>query len=171
MKKILYMATTINGYIAKEKGETPWSSEEWKNFSKIIKKSKNIIIGRKTYYLMKKNKEFSKLNNPRIIVLSKESAIKNSKITITKNPKEAIKILEKEGFKEAIIAGGSITNSSFMKEKLIDEIYLDIEPLIFGKGIKLFFEGKFEEKLKLIKIKKLSKNLIHLRYKILYLQE
>lgn len=30
MKVILYMATSINGYIAREDYSTPWSEEEWK---------------------------------------------------------------------------------------------------------------------------------------------
>ena len=53
-----------------------------------------------------------------------------------------------------------------MKENLIDEIILDVEPLIFGKGIKLFSEGNFEAKLELLEVRKISDNVVQLRYKV-----
>ena len=167
MKVILYMATTVNGYIAKENNETPWFDEEWQSFSKFVKETKNIIIGKNTYDIMKKSDEFSKIGNPFTVVVSKEDFAHNSNFAIVKSPKDALKILKEKRFAKAIIAGGGMLNSSFMKEKLIDEIYLDVEPLVFGKGIKLFSDNDFDAKLELIETKSLSKNTIQLHYKIL----
>ena len=75
-------------------------------------------------------------------------------------------ILEKHGFKKILVGGGGKINSSFMKEGLVDEIIIQIEPLIFGKGIKLFADEDFEAKLKLLETKMLSKNEIQLHYKV-----
>ena len=63
--------------------------------------------------------------------------------------------------------GGGTLNTSFMAENLIDEIYLDVEPIVFGKGIRLFKENDFEAKLKLLEIKKLSNDEIQLHYQVL----
>ncbi len=61
MKIILYMAVTANGYIARDNGEVDWATEtEWANFSAMIKKNGNMIIGRKTYEVMLKNDEFNR---------------------------------------------------------------------------------------------------------------
>lgn len=57
-------------------------------------------------------------------------------------------------------------NSSFLKERLIDEIYLDVEPIILSNGIKLFADAEFESKLELIEIKKISKDEVQLHYKV-----
>src|SRR3989344_8153986 len=167
MKVILYMTTTMNGYIAKENNDTPWSKKEWERFSKYVRKIENIIIGRKTYEIMKKANEFRKIGNPFTIVLTKDKLKPDKNTIFVKSPKEAIVLLKKRGFKQALITGGGITNSSFLKENLIDEIIIDIEPQIFGKGIKLFADNNFEKRLKLMKISKLSKDLIQLHYKIL----
>lgn len=167
MKVILYMATTLNGYIAKENNETPWSEEEWKSFSKFVKKTENIIIGRKTYDIMKEANEFEKIENPFTIVVTNSEFTSNKNFSFAKSPKEALKILKEKKFKEALLAGGGKINSSFMKENLIDEIYLDIEPIIFGKGIKLFSDEDFESRLKLLKVKKLSDTIIQLHYQII----
>ena len=160
------MATTINGYIAKEDHETPWSDEEWDSFSSFIKERKNIIIGKNTYDLMKKENEFDKIGNPVVVVVSKNKIIDENIISVN-SPKEAISILKEKGFSEIVIAGGGKLNSSFLKEKLIDEIYLDVESLIFGKGIKLFSDDDFDFKLRLLGIKTISKNLFQLHYEVI----
>ena len=167
MQVILYMATTVNRYIAKENNETPWSDEEWQSFSKFVKEIKNIVIGKNTYEIMKKSDEFSKIGNPFTVVVSKEDFAHNSNFAIAKSLKKALKILKEKKFAKALVAGGGMLNSSFMKEKFVDEIYLDVEPLVFGKGIKLFSDNDFDAKLELIETKSLSKNSIQLHYKIL----
>ena len=70
-------------------------------------------------------------------------------------------------FETVIIAGGGILNSSFLKEGLIDELYLDIEPIAFGKGINVFENEDFEANLELLETKQLSPNEIQLHYKVI----
>lgn len=166
MKITLYMGMTLNGIIAKENDEAPWSQEIWKSYYKITKKFKAIILGRRTYDIMKPLNEFEKIGNPFTLVLSNKSQIKEKNIISIKSPHEAIKILKEKGMKEALLCGGSKVNSSFMKENLIDEIILDIEPMLFGRGIPLLQGDNFEKKLELIKIKKLSKDTIQVHYKV-----
>ena len=62
--------------------------------------------------------------------------------------KEALKLLS--DFEQVVVAGGGALNASFVEENLVDEIYLDIEPIILGKGITLFRDKDFERKLKLL---------------------
>ena len=52
-------------------------------------------------------------------------------------------------------------------ENLIDELYLDVEPIVFGTGIRLFKEEDFEAKLKLVETKKLSANEMQLHYEVI----
>lgn len=170
MKVILYMATTINGLIANENDDTSFVSKiEWNNFSNMIKKIGNMIIGKRTYEVMQNTEEFSGLDKVKVIVMTKTTSLKsdNPNITFTnQSPKKTLELLQEQGFNEALITGGGKLNSSFIKENLIDEIYIDIEPTILGKGIKLFSDGDFEANLELIETKKLSPNEIQLHYKV-----
>ena len=173
MKTILYMAITANGYIAKENDDTSWVSEvEWAGFSGMIKKYGNMIIGKRTYEAMVKNDEFNKsnLNKIKTVVLTNDSSLKieNPNFIFTvKSPQDALNILKEQGFETIMVCGGGGANSSFIKENLIDEIYLDIEPIIFGRGIKVFAEIDFESKLKLLETKRISDNEIQLHYKVI----
>ena len=65
-------------------------------------------------------------------------------------PTDLIQKLEKEGVKDVAICGGSTIYTMFLKSGLVNKIYLTIEPVIFGSGIKLFNEP-VEQKFKLIK--------------------
>ena len=54
-----------------------------------------------------------------------------------------------------------------MKENLVDEVYIDIVPVLFGKGIKLFKEEDFQKRLKFTGLKYLSKQVVQLRYRVI----
>lgn len=170
MKVILYMGISINGYVAKEDGNSEWTSDEdLKGFYEHSKKAGNIIMGKNTFHAASKYGYFPFSESLNIILThqSIENKWKDKVIITCQSPKEILQTLEKKGFKEAFIAGGGQINSSFIKEKLIDEIYLDVEPLVFGKGIKLFADSDFEFNLELLECKNLNKNTIQLHYKVL----
>lgn len=164
------MGISVNGYIAKENGDSEWTSEEdLKGFYKQSKTAGNIIMGKNTYYAASKYGYFPFPDALNIVVSHEKIENKwGDKVIITeKSPKEIIAMLEEKGFNDAFIAGGGTLNSSFMKEKFIDEIYLDVEPLVFGKGIKVFADADFEFELKLIEINKLNQNTIQLHYEVI----
>lgn len=171
MKTILYMAMTVNGKIAGIDHDTSWTSkEDWAGFLEMCKRVGNAIIGRKTYEMVKK--EGTQLGDILTVVLTHDPALlsKQSPHTIftDKRPRDVIAMLREKGFKEALVAGGGILNSTFLKEGLIDELYIDIEPLILGRGIPLFADGDFTPRLKLIGVKPLTnRQTIQLHYQVI----
>lgn len=166
MKVVLYMAITPNGMIARKDDDTSWiSKEEWNSYSTAVRAAGNLVVGRRTYNILTKQPEFSELGGVKLIVVSRKNfSMLSSNHFIAHSPREALKLLK--DFKEVAVAGGGRLNSSFMKENLVDEIYLDVEPILFGRGIRLFAEDDFETKLELIGTKKLSDNEIQLHYKV-----
>lgn len=171
MKTILYMAMTVNGKIAGIDHDTSWTSkEDWAGFLGMCKRVGNAIIGRKTYEMVKK--EGTQLSNILTVVLTHDPALlsKKSQNTIftDKHPRDVLAMLEKKGYKEALVAGGGILNAAFLKEGLIDEMYIDIEPLILGHGIPLFADGNFAPRLKLLEVKQLDNHqTIQLHYNVI----
>ena len=104
MNVILYMAMTLNGFIARTNGETDFvSEEEWKLYSEMVKKAGNIVIGRKTYDVMLENKEFEKLGNPRVVVITHDYLEDYGKVMFSTGPvSKIISFLERENFKQII---------------------------------------------------------------------
>lgn len=164
------MGISVNGYIAKADGDSEWTSEEdLKGFYEQSKNAGNIIMGGNTYLAAVKSGYFPFPDALNIVVSHQQIENKwGDKVLITdKSPRGIIKILEQKGFTTAFLAGGGQLNASFAKKNLIDEIYLDVEPLVFGKGIKVFAEEDFELELKLIETKKLNPNTVQLHYEVL----
>ncbi|HLM83763.1 MAG TPA: dihydrofolate reductase family protein, partial [Candidatus Bathyarchaeia archaeon] len=60
---------------------------------------------------------------------------------------------------------GAYLNSQFLKKKLIDEIWLTIEPKIFGHGLGVF-GGDFDADLKLISFEKINSDSVVVRYEV-----
>ena len=158
---------TANGMIAKENDEVDFVSPySWKGYKKVVDSSDCIIIGRRTYELMPET-EFNKDKKYVVITHKKDLPKKIKKVIFTSsNPSALIRKISQEKIKRTLISGGSQINSLFMKAGLIDEIYLDIEPVFLGTGIKLFTDAEFEAKLELMEIKKLSKDEVQLHYKV-----
>ena len=166
MKRILYMASTINGLIARENDGTDFiSKKEWNFYSAMVRKSGALIIGRRTYLILTKQPEFKEFEKVKIVVISRSLRHTLSPLHLIATSTKASLALLKD-FKEVIVAGGGILNTSFMKNNLIDEIYLDVEPLALGKGIPLFRGQNFETTLQFLGMKKISANEIQLHYKV-----
>ena len=166
MKTIMYMTMSANGMIARGDDETPWSEESWESMKKVARSCKVMIIGRRTYEIMLGADEFRKIGNPYTIVISKESIRRRENFAFVNNITAAMNAAKRTKAKKVLIGGGCMTNSSFLDRNLVDEIQLDIEPIVIGSGIKLF-DGNFESRLKLVKATKISKNVVHLKYRVI----
>ena len=166
MKVILYMAISANGLIAKSDDDTSWiSQEEWNSYSLAVRNAGCLIVGRRTYHILTKQPEFAEFKDVKLVTVSKDDFVLSSQNhLIAHSPKEALKLLK--DYDEVIVAGGGILNASFMAENLIDEIYLDIEPIAIGEGIPIFKGKNFEQELKLLGQKKITDNEIQLHYEV-----
>lgn len=167
MKVILYMATSLNGLIAKSDDDTSWISKgEWDSYSLAVRTAKNLIVGHRTYGILTKQPEFSEFKDVKLVVVAHEDfQTLTQNHVVAHSPKEALKLLS--NFEQVVVAGGGALNASFVEENLVDEIYLDIEPIILGQGIPLFRDRDFGRKLKLIRQKKITDNEIQLHYEVI----
>lgn len=164
------MATSIDGFIAKKDDNTNFVSEiEWNSFRAMMKKVGNIIIGKRTFELMEKGDELPNLDEVTVVVVTNhEFSVSDSRIQVVNSPRQALEVLRGKNFKQTLVAGGGALNAAFMEQGLIDEIYLDVEPIALGDGIKLFSGKVFELKLRFLGIKYLSENEPQLHYQVIH---
>ena len=65
-----------------------------------------------------------------------------------------------------VIIGGALTVNEFTGKGLVDDLFLVVEPVLFGKGLPLFKNVDFEIKMDLAEITKLNDNTVQLHYAI-----
>lgn len=169
MKTILMAVTSLDGMIARPNGSYDWASKEDKEaFFSTYNKAGCIIIGRNTYDI---RKDIPGFPNPACTcVVLTHRPIQNDKPNLypmNAAPEEALSFLEKKGFVSVIIGGGGQLNTEFMQASLVDEIILDVEPIILGRGIPLFASADCEQKLKLLDTKKINASTVQLHYQVI----
>ncbi len=167
-KFLAIAAVTIDGKIAKNSSHmSDWTSKEDKVFMRaLLDKCDVVVVGNNTY-----KTAVGPLSKRNCIVISQSAGkliSKSARLTYCKpNKTELMKLLKTKSYKLIAILGGAQTYAYFLENNLLDEIYLTIEPLVFGEGINLFASGKsFLKKFKLVSVKKLNKQgSLLLRYK------
>jgi dihydrofolate reductase len=141
-KYIAVVALSLDGKIAPEQNaDSNWTSSEDKTFlHSILDKCDLIIVGRKTYEIAEKP-----LSKRKCIVLSGKSfgfEFKNENLTYC-NPTEDLKgYIKEKKYHSVVILGGAQTYTYCLENKMIDEIFITIEPLTFGTGLPLFDQQK-----------------------------
>ena len=170
MTVTLFMAISLDGYIAdSEGGEDFLSHENWKTCVQFVKEYGNLIVGRKTYEAVKAWDEeysFDQFASATKVILTK-----NNDFTCPKgyfcatSPSKAIEIIKKNGLDKPFITGGAEVNASFLREGLISDIFLNINPVVLGDGKNLFAKDILQTDLKLEKMIQLPENIVQLHYK------
>ena len=167
MKITLYNAISIDGFIAKEDGNSDWVSDtDAEIFYNTCKKTGCIFVGRRTFDQFKS--EIYPIQNVTNIVLTSNNNLQ----TVEENTfyvnsvKEAVKTAEEKGHNEAILVGGAKTNESFLTENVIDEIILSIHPLVSGSWLKIFNKYSGEIRMNLVKTESMKNELVYVYYKV-----
>lgn len=174
MKVVMVMVSTLNGKITRGEDSNiySWTSkEDARLFSSFINKYRAIVMGGKTYEAVRHR---IKLQSGKIrIVLTrnlgkyKEETVPGKLEFSSESPNELATRLENSGYKEMLLVGGGVINGLFLKSGLVDELYLTIEPRLFGNGKPLVEGSKLDIKLKLESIRRLNtQGTLHLHYKV-----
>jgi dihydrofolate reductase len=165
MKTIIYMAMSVNGYVALNDDSAPFSDQSWENYLEYISKFQNMIVGRKTYEIMKKEGDLDDLEQkPQVVILTSNAELTVENIATS--PQAALEKVKQLGFSEALIAGGATTNAAFLNAGLVNEVHLDIESQLFTQGVSLA-EGLAQNiNLSLESVEKLSESTLHAVYKV-----
>lgn len=165
MKTFIIVAMTADGFIAKGHDHvTTWTSKADKNFFKEKTKEAGVIVmGSKTFETIGRA-----LPGRRNIVLSRTKKFDDIDgiETSAESPGELVARLEREGVRELAVCGGAGIYTSFIKQGLIDTLYITVEPILFGQGLSLFNES-LGAKLELRETRSLGDGAVLLEYTVI----
>ena len=161
MRTVLVFVSTLDGKVTKwsESNISLWSSQEdQKYFKKIWNDSKLLIMGSNTF-----NADPIKPSSNQLLVILTREPAKYKKYEVPgqlefsdKSPGQLTFHFEKEGYEQMLVVGGAHIGTSFLKEQLIDELWLTIEPRIFGAGSNFAIEKKLDINLRLISCERVN---------------
>lgn len=170
-KVILYIATSLDGYIAKPNDDLSFLSivqqdgEDY-GYTNFVKSVDTVILGRKTYdWVMTQVPKFPHADKNSYIITRTVRPSTGKTNFYTGKLKDLISKLKAEQGKNIFIDGGAEIVNELLKENLIDEFIISIIPILVGNGTKLFKDGRPEQILELVSTKQFDKGLIQLHYK------
>jgi len=162
-----YVATSIDGRIARSsQSGTDWTSkEDWNFFQKSLQNFDVVVMGHSTYNMAKQ--QLKKRNT--IVFTSKINKPKSSGSVTFFNPEKLDfkKFIKDRNYKNVAVLGGPKVYNFFLEHKMLDELFVTIEPYVFTTGVPMFSGDEFRKyEFFLQSVKRLNKKgTLLLRYK------
>lgn len=163
MKVSIVAVVSVNGLITSDilGGPKMWASpEDLGQFNAMIGKSDAVIMGRKTFDTIQDGLRL----RPKLLriimtkspnTFSREHAEGIVEFT-DKKPTEILSDLRERGLNSILIAGGSSIHTLYLQQNLVTDLYLTVEPYIFGSGISFLQAYPGATKLKLVSMDRLN---------------
>jgi dihydrofolate reductase len=173
MRRIIYaVGTSLDGYIARLDGSLDFLHLRPSNYSMapFFKTIDVGLMGRKTYEAgVRMSGGKFESHGLRCYIFSRslpegERDGADGAIFLREEPKRFVEELRKKKGKDIWLIGGGELTREFLKEDLVDEIYLGIVPVLIGEGIPLFAAGFPQREFTLTESKTYSGGLIAVKY-------
>lgn len=170
----LYIATSLDGFIAREDGSIDWLTEYENNpetdyvYSTFYSSIGTVLMGRKTYeqvlgfgnwpYGEKRSYVFTRQKEP----LRRESNVE----FVSGDVREFVHYLKKNTEEDIWLVGGSQLIKAFIEENLVQDLIIFLVPKILGNGIPLFGHTGKETKLQTLKVERYENGLVRIEYEV-----
>jgi len=171
MRRVTFgCANSLDNFIASAVGGVDWlkwNKEVAAIANKFWKAVDTVILGRNTYEAALKlgGARYPGVKN--YVVSRKLKKSSHNGIELVRGDAvEFVRRLKAESGKGICIMSGGILARSLFEADLIDEIGVNIHPILLGEGIPLFYEMSRRIELKLLECTKLKNDCVVLRYEV-----
>jgi dihydrofolate reductase len=171
MTGIVYIATSLDGFIARIDGGLDWlptpADGDDLGFGKFFKTIDALVMGRNTYDMVLSFGAWAYGSTP-VVVLTHRPLMQPEDPTarvesMSASPEEVVAELSNRSFNNLYIDGGQ-TIQEFMRAGQIHRVIITRIPVLLGQGIPLFGELEEDVQLKCIRTERLSNGLEQAEY-------
>jgi len=174
MRKVTFScATSLDNYIARENGSFDWimhSDEAMELMKDFWSRIGTMIMGRKTYDIAQQNAPRSKKADGQLetFVFSRtlEAGTRDGYTFVNTDPAEFVRDLKQPDGKDIFIMSGGSLARSLLEAGVIDDIALNIHPILLGSGVPLFYKMKRQIDLELIDCRPLKNGCVYVKYRV-----
>lgn len=170
-KVILYIAASLDGYIARRDGGIDWLAGVERpdtdyGYTRFYQSVDVALMGRKTYELARSFGDWPYPGKPAWVFTRQAFDSPRPDVFFTAAPPAwSLADLAARGMKRVWLVGGAELVAAFQKERLIDEYIVSVIPVILGEGIPLFLPTGVEQGLELIDSQRYPSGLVQMTYR------
>lgn len=170
-KLVLYIATSLDGYIAAPGDDLGFLSKVEKEgedygYGEFIAGVDTVIVGRRTYdWVMQHAPAFSHSDKETYIVTRTPRESIGSMHFFTGDLGELVASLKAKPGKTIFCDGGAEVVDTLLRLDVIDEFVISIIPTLIGSGTRLFKDGRPGADVQLVDVKTFDTGLVQMHYK------
>ena len=173
MRKVTFGgANSLDNFIARKDDAVDWllwNKEVTEIIESFWKNIDTVVMGRRTYQVAARmGQGGAGYPGVKTYVISrtiKESGDKGVTF-VSEDAADFVRRLKGEPGKDICLMGGGVLAKSLFEADLIDEIGINVHPVLLGSGIPLFYEMPRQIDLELVKCQELSNGCVALTYRV-----
>lgn len=176
MKATVYIATSIDGFIARQDGGIDWlpaidteGGEDY-GYQEFIDSVDAIVMGRNTYELALSFGSWPYGEMPVIVLSGRQieipEDIAGTVESMPAEPRAVVRRLAERGFGHLYVDGGK-TIQGFLGEGLIQRLIITRVPVLIGDGIPLFGPLPHDLRLRHVGTRQFENGLVQSEYEVL----
>jgi dihydrofolate reductase len=162
----VFIATSLDGFIARADGSLDWLDPfhgEEHGYGAFFAGVDAVVIGRGTYETVLGFPEWPYGAKRLIVFTTRPASPRHGEELWSGPPSVLAERLDREGVRRVYLDGGALIRS-FLREGMVDELTIDVIPLVLGAGRPLFASGLPETPLRLVESKSFPSGLVQIRY-------
>ena len=165
-KVVLFIASSLDGFIARTSGEVDWLfTDQDYGYADFLAGVDTVLMGRRTYEQVLSFGEYPyKRIQGFVFSRTRKEDLDENVIFIQDDPAGFVEGLKRHTGKIIWLVGGSQIIRSVMSRDLIDEFVISVHPIILGDGIPLFHSPLPMRKLSLQHCRSFDTGLVQLTY-------
>ncbi|WP_404442712.1 dihydrofolate reductase family protein [Sutcliffiella horikoshii] len=171
-KVIVYIAQSVDGYIAKKDDDISWLSivdapgEDY-GYGEFVENIDTVIMGRRTYEkVLSFGMEFPHKERKTYVLSNSKNGSDDNVEYYSGDVRELINTISSNSGKHIFVDGGAEVIKEFVRRDLIDEYVISTIPILIGNGVRLFKGTERENKLELVESNSFPSGLVQNRYKV-----
>ncbi|WP_106766250.1 dihydrofolate reductase family protein [Paenibacillus faecalis] len=171
-KIVLYIAMSLDGYIAKPDGAVDWLFDvegdgKDNGYDAFYKRVGTVVMGRLTYEeVLKLSDEFPYADKPCYVLSRSQQSPQPHVIYTDEDIETLIPKLKQASEGDIWLVGGGQLVSAFLEAKLLDELQIAVIPKVLGEGIPLFPRGTVPSTFQLTQVERIGQ-IVSLSYKVI----
>jgi dihydrofolate reductase len=151
MKITYYVATSLDGFIARENGDVAWLDDlnidmTDTGYDDFFASIDGLVMGRNSYDFVFDYGSWPYEDKPTWVCTSRElETLEGANLKIAKTADDAVKEAGSQGLKHLWLVGGGKLASSFLEKGFLTHLSISEMPVKLGLGIPLFADHKLED--------------------------
>jgi dihydrofolate reductase len=166
-KIVLFIATSLDGFIAGKDGNTDWLFTDGDfGYNAFYNSIDTTLMGYNTYFYVRRFIQFPYPDKKNYVFTRKHRTTDDNPIEfVLGDVVDFTRKLKREAGKNIWLVGGGQINSILLNADLIDQMIISIHPVALGQGIKLFRDESLKKfRFNLVSHEVFDKGLVQLTY-------